>query len=557
MEQIIPPGSRIASSGTVSSLEMFDKTLIDLIPEAAFICNSKGDILYYNDQATALWGFKPSQKEEDVRLFTYFREWRINDKLVDPGETSLAEALKTGRNVENSQARVKTRSGIELHLSFSIKLLKDEKNKVAGAVCLMKDISELKSVQEALKNAEARIKELGLRLENNAGNNTRNMLNSRSELKESEERYHKMVEEVEDYAIIFLDENGIVQNWNKGAEKIKGYAEPDIVGKSFELFYLPEDRAAGLPKKIITQAFTKGKAVHEGWRLRKDGTMFWGSIVLTALHNRKGKVIGFSKVTRDLTMQKIAEDKLKKYTQQLEFQNKELEQFAYAASHDMKEPLRKIQLYNYYIAENEANILDSKSREYLNRSIKSVKKMGDLIDDLLSYSKASIVEEDFEKTDLNEIVNEILLQHKEEVENSGMKVDRKPLPVINGIPFQLKQLFDNLLSNAIKYKHPQRNLELDIGCDITKGAEIGEPGIDNNKFFYRIYVRDNGIGFNQQFAEKVFEIFQRLSNTMGISGSGIGLAISKRIVQNHKGKIRVTSIEGEGSEFEIFLPKYL
>ena len=122
-----------------------------------------------------------------------------------------------------------------------------------------------------------------------------------------EDQYHKMVEEVEDYAILMFDSRGIIRNWNKGAERIKGYTEEEIVGHHFRIFYTKEDREAGLPEKLVNEAVTNGKAVHEGWRVRKDGTTFWGSIVITALHNEDGRVIGFSKVTRDLTERKMTE----------------------------------------------------------------------------------------------------------------------------------------------------------------------------------------------------------------------------------------------------------
>src|SRR6476646_8265972 len=122
-------------------------------------------------------------------------------------------------------------------------------------------------------------------------------LNSKMNSRErSEDRYYKMIAEVEDYAIILLDEEGIIQNWNKGAEKIKQYSEKEIVGKSFRVFYLPEERESNLPEKLMGKAAAEGKAIHEGWRLRKDGTKFWASITITALHDKDNSVIGYSKV---------------------------------------------------------------------------------------------------------------------------------------------------------------------------------------------------------------------------------------------------------------------
>src|SRR5690242_18749373 len=123
--------------------------------------------------------------------------------------------------------------------------------------------------------------------------------------------YKKMIEEIQDYAIIVLDKNGIIQNWNKGAEKIKLYAPEEIIGKHFSIFYLPEDLENKLPQKLLNQAEYTGSASYEGWRKRKDGSKFWGSITITAIHNDNAEVIGYCKVTRDLTDKKIAEDRLK------------------------------------------------------------------------------------------------------------------------------------------------------------------------------------------------------------------------------------------------------
>src|SRR6185312_15052517 len=172
-----------------------------------------------------------------------------------------------------------------------------------------------------------------------------------------------------------LDRDGIVQNWNKGAERIKGYTEEEIVGKNFRIFYLPEDGEKKLPEQLMEQAVREGKALHEGWRLRKDGMRFWGSIVITTLYDEQGQIMGFSKVTRDLTDIKAATDQIKEYARELEFQNKELQQFAYAAAHDLKEPLRKVQFYLSAIVETLAEKIPDKEKTYLNNSVSSAERM--------------------------------------------------------------------------------------------------------------------------------------------------------------------------------------
>jgi PAS domain S-box-containing protein len=417
---------------------------------------------------------------------------------------------------------------------------------------MLMDITELKEVETALRASESKYRELAASLERKVEEKVQDLSRKNEELKESEERYHKMIDEVEDYAIILLDRDGIVQNWNKGAEKIKGYNEREIVGKSFSTFYLPEDRKSNLPKQLIEEAAQKGKADYEGWRMRKDGTTFWGSIVLTALHDDQHNVIGFSKVTRDLTRRKLADDKLKEYANQLKFQNEQLEQFAYAASHDMKEPLRKILFYNNHLWETAGTHLNDKEREYLNRSINAARRMQVLIDDLLAYSKATSDRQDYEPVDLNEVVDDILKSYKDDIEEKKAVVHVASLPVVKGTAFQLRQLFDNLISNALKYHHPERKPEIQINAEETNGAGI--LGLDEEEEYYKICISDNGIGFSPEFSEKIFELFQRLSGSSKLSGTGVGLALCRKITQNHHGAIKAEGRINEGASFCVYLP---
>ncbi|MCW3093103.1 MAG: sensor signal transduction histidine kinase [Ferruginibacter sp.] len=433
-------------------------------------------------------------------------------------------------------------------------LILDENDHIASAVNMLIDIAATNQSKQTFRDGKKELHVLTESLERMVARRTHDLERRNEDLKKSEEKYHKMIEEVEDYAIVLLNEEGIIQNWNKGAENIKGYKEEEIVGKSFKVFYLEDDRKRGFPEKLLALAKEKGKAIHEGWRRRKDGSRFWGSIVITALHDAENNIVGFSKVTRDLTERKAAEDKLMEYSKQLEFQNKELEQFTYASSHDMKEPLRKISFYNNFIAENPAIQLDEKSKEYLRRSISAVKRMSHLIEALIAYSRTNSAIENFEETDLNEIVEEVIVLHKDIIEDKGIQIEVALLPMIQGIPFQLRQLMDNLIVNAIKYKHPERTSIITISSEQVSGKDVKINELDNKANYYKISVADNGIGFDAMHAEKIFEIFQRLNNQLSYEGSGIGLAICKKIVQNHSGFISATAKENEGARFDIYLP---
>lgn len=370
----------------------------------------------------------------------------------------------------------------------------------------------------------------------------------------NEERFLRMIEEVEDYAIILLDDKGNIQTWNSGAQKIKGYREEEVLGKNFRIFYRQEDQDSRLPEQLITEAALKGRALHEGWRLRKDGSTFWGSIVITSLHDSEHNIIGFSKLTRDLTERKLSEDQLLLNSRHLETQNKELQQFAYIASHDMKEPLRKVLLYNHLLQERLGSRLDQQEELYLQRSINAANRMQQLIEDLLTYSRTVYFPDLFSTVDLNEVLLEVLNFHEDQLLEIGADVRTTTLPKVQGIYFQLRQLLDNLVTNALKYRHPERTLQISISTGFER---LHMPETENSSIeqeYYKISLADNGIGFNMEYSETIFGLFQRLVPRNEYSGTGIGLAICKKIVQHHKGMIRATGKEQEGAVFDIYLP---
>ena len=523
---------------------------IQAIPVAIYTTDSEGYVTMYNQAAVQLWGREP-ELGKDLWCGSW-EIYRTDGSALPFDECPMARTLKEERAVTDEEIVVARPDGSRRNVQPYSQPIFNDSGELIGAVNMLIDVTETRHFE---RQSEARYRTLYNSLERLVDEKTQDLKKKSEEMKQSEQRYHKMIEQVEDYAIIFLDKDGIVQNWNKGAEKIKGYKEKEIVGRSFSEFYRPADREEGLPTKLLNKARQTGKAIHEGWRLRKDGTQFWGSIVLTALHDSDNNIIGFSKVTRDLTERKVAEDQAREYSNELEFQNRQLEQFAYAASHDLKEPLRKIHFYNCSIAENNANHLDAKSREYLERSINATKRMSELIEDLLTYSRATSSVQSYEPINLNDLVDQIMLLHKEDFEQKKIIMRVKPLPIVHGVRFQFKQLMDNLINNSLKYKHPSRPLMINISDEgIVKGHQIKDTDAEHERNYYHISISDNGIGFEDQYAEKIFEIFQRLNNPSVVKGSGIGLAICKKIVQNHKGIIKAHGKVDEGARFDIFIP---
>jgi len=385
--------------------------------------------------------------------------------------------------------------------------------------------------------------------------------NALASIKEKENVYHKMIEEVVDYAILFLDAEGNITNWNKGAERIKGYTSPEIIGKNFKIFYPEEDRKINLPQKFLAEAAEKGRATRQGWRLRKDGSKFWGNVVVTAIFDDEKKLIGFSKVTRDLTDKKLIKDRLKAHAldieqknRHLESMNRELQEFAYISSHDLQEPLRKIKTFSTFILEIDGQKISEKSKIYFDKISAAIDRMRTLINDLLEYAQTNAPERIFEVTDIDSIIKKVYTELQENFEAKHGRFHADKVGQLSVIPFQFKQLFFNLISNSLKFASPERPPEINIRVSNASSAEILDHKLNNELRYKKIVISDNGIGFDPVFKDKIFNLMQRLHGKNEFSGTGIGLAICKKIVENHQGTIYADSKPGEGASFTILIP---
>lgn len=366
---------------------------------------------------------------------------------------------------------------------------------------------------------------------------------SKDSLHQSEDRYSKMISEVSDYAIILLDINGNIENWNKGAQQIKGYRPEEIIGRNFRVFYSTEDQVKQVPENLIDIASRDGRSQSEGWRIRKDGTRFWGLITITALHDSLGDTIGFSKVTRDLTDKLIAEQAQLEYIAELDRKNKELEQFTYIASHDLQEPLRTISSFNALFKETYGSQLDETGLMFIDVVDQAAQRMTSLIHGLLDYSRIGH-KKDIVDIDCNQIIADIENDFGKLIEETSARLIYTDLPIIRGYQMEIVQLFQNIISNAIKYRSDERIPEIRLSCDE-----------DEEKWTFR--VQDNGIGMDPKYIHKIFLIFQRLHNRDIYQGNGIGLANCKKIMELHKGNIWVESVLGEGSQFYFTISKNL
>lgn len=355
------------------------------------------------------------------------------------------------------------------------------------------------------------------------------------ELKRMDEELNRMaifVGSVQDYAIIFLDPLGRIESWNSGAEHIKGYKTGEILGRGFSIFYTPEDVQGRKPDQLMERAVHEGRAEEEGWQVRADGSKFWGESILTALRDKKGELRGFAKITRDATQRKRMEE--------LARSNQELEQFAYVASHDLQEPLRMVASYVQLLARKYEGKLDEDATTYIQQAVDGAKRMQALINDLLTYSRIGNQSRAFDRVDFEGVLADVLRNLEPLIRETGAGITHDRLPTVVGDPQQFLQLLQNLVGNALKF-HGKEPLRIHIGALVN-----------GNEWIFSI--RDNGIGLDPQYAEKVFEIFKRLHSRSQYPGTGMGLAICRKVVSRYGGRIWLESAEGKGTTVHWTLP---
>jgi PAS domain S-box-containing protein len=359
--------------------------------------------------------------------------------------------------------------------------------------------------------------------------------------------------ESSDDAIIGKDLNGIITSWNAGAEKLFGYSANESVGCSITQI-VPQDRLKE-EEQILGRIRRSGRVEHfETVRLARDGQLINVSVTLSPIKNAAGNFVGVSKVARDITQRKRAEEEIQKLnaelenrvierTSQLEAANKELEAFSHSVSHDLRAPLRHIDGFSGLLQKHVAGTLDETGRRYLKTIADSAKQMGVLIDELLVFSRMGIAEMRTAKVSTDQIVREVIGNLNEETRGRNVNWNVGVLPVVEADASMLRLVFQNLLENSAKYTRPRENAKIEIGC-ATKP--------DEDEFF----VRDNGVGFDMQYVDKLFGVFQRLHRSDEFEGTGIGLANVRRIIQRHGGRTWAEGEVDKGATFYFSLPHH-
>lgn len=343
--------------------------------------------------------------------------------------------------------------------------------------------------------------------------------------------------------IYFKDTRSRFTKINKAQAKTLGLNSPEeAIGKTDFDFFTKEhaENAFNDEKKIINTGVPVLDKVEFAKTPTKENR--WVSSTKMPIFDSENKITGIVGVSRDIT-ERIEEDrKLEEYAKKLEITNKELEEFAYIASHDLQEPLRKIQTFSNRLNTLYGTVLGEQGNEYLTRMLKSVVRMRTLINDLLAFSRITTKAKEFSEVDLSVIIKEVITDLELRIEELSSNIEICKLPVIDAEPMQMRQLFQNLISNALKFHHKER----------TPVVKIYEEKADSH--FCKITIEDNGIGIEEKYVDKIFQVFYRLHSKDEYEGTGIGLAICRKIAERHNGTITVNSSLNKGTKFTISLP---
>jgi PAS domain S-box-containing protein len=438
---------------------------------------------------------------------------------------ALANAAHMVSESRDYSARAEKKSGDELGV------FTDTFNEMLGQIQIQD--SALRRAKEDLeKRVHERTKDLELEIAERK--------RAEEALSTSEVRFRSLVQSAND-AIILANRNGEIISWNKGAQTIFGYEDSEVLGKPLMLI-MPERyrdlHQLGLRRFLASgEARVIGRTV-ELHGLRKDGVEFPLELNLTTWKTNEGTL--FSGIIRDITERKRTEEKLTQQAQELARSNAELEQFAYVASHDLQEPLRMVANYTQLLSRRYKDKLDTNAQEFIAFAVDGATRMQRLINDLLEYSRVGTRGKPFVQTDCSSSLGQAIVNLRGAIDESRAIVTNEELPTVLADGGQLVQLFQNLIGNAIKFRG-----------QATPRIHISAEEKHDHWLFA---VRDNGIGIDPQYADRIFIIFQRLHGYSEYPGTGIGLSICKKIVERHRGRIWMESELGKGSSFYFTIP---
>jgi PAS domain S-box-containing protein len=494
---------RKAAESHLAQMEARYRGLLDAAPDAIVVVNQRGDIVLLNLQAERQFGYR---RDELVgQPVTSIIPKGFAERLIADGTRTAAEALAQhiGTGIELSARR---KDGSTFPIEIMLSPLESAEGILVTAA--IRDISVRKTAERHLALMEG--------------------------------RYRGLLEAAPD-PMVLVNQGGQIVLVNLQAEKVFGYRRDDLTGLSTRSL-LSEDSAERLA--LYTRRAADGGFAQQsrsGVELdgrHKDGSSFPIEVTLSRLETGEGILLTVA--IRDITPRRTAEAKLLRTLEELNRSNEELAQFAYIASHDLQEPLRMVASYTELLARRYKGKLDKDADEFIAFAVDGANRMQRLIQDLLAYSRVGTKGRELLATSSEEALKEAVTNLRGAIEASGAVVTHDPLPSVLADEGQLVQLFQNLVGNAIKYQNPGVPR---VHISSTKGAAST----------WIFSVQDNGLGIESQYFERIFRMFQRLHKREEFEGTGIGLAICKKIVERHGGTISVESRPGHGSTFRFGL----
>ena len=346
--------------------------------------------------------------------------------------------------------------------------------------------------------------------------------------------YRLQVREISTYAMFMIDPAGIITTWNAGVEKLIGYSEQEWLGLHASIIFTPAEKAEEVCQTEMRMARENGNVSDIRWHRHKNGSEFFANGCMNAIFDEQGTLVGFTKILSDETARKRLQDALTE-------SNSALEQFAYVASHDLQEPLRTVSAYSQLLSDKYASVLDAEGNQFVQYLLTASARMSMLVKDLLNYARLTTEHDRPSSVALDEDLEAALSHLSAAITESGATVTHDPLPSLSVDRGQMVRLFQNLIGNAVKYRKSDQPPKVHITAE-QNGAE------------WIFSVRDNGIGFDPQYSSTIFEPFKRLHSAEEYPGTGVGLAICRRIIQAHRGRIWAESQPGQGTTVSFALP---
>ena len=426
-------------------------------------------------------------------------------KAVNPVDRVLVEGVVVG--LANHTALV-SREGVERPIADSGAPILDDQGRPCGAVLVFRDITAERAAEEALR--------------------------------QSEEKLRSMIGSIHDYAVYMLDPSGCVASWNPGAERIKGYRPAEILGQSFSRFFTPEDVAERRPARELETAAKEGRFEEERWRVRKDGSRFWANVVLTPIRDASSRLVGFVKVTRDLTERRNAEEERLRLAQAGEAVRLR-DEFLSIASHELKTPLTALQLQLLNVQKQLPADEERRARN-IDRARRLADRLGQLVETLLDVSRIATgkFKLNLESFDMGEAAREIVERLRDSASAAGCDLSVDVTAPIQGRwdRLRIEEVLTNLISNAIKYAAGQP-----IQVSVARGPDVAI-----------IEVRDRGPGIFEAELSRIFERFERAASARHYGGMGLGLYVARQIAEAHGGTVVASNRPGGGASFVVRLP---